>query len=271
MTIDELFRDFYDMANKLKFEPYGILDSSDNIYTLGTDSKIIGRIFEMFTQPILEDIAAKHNMILETPSSQTVYPDFILSPKDETKHKIAIDVKTTYRKNKRDKFSYTLGSYGSYMRNNLKNIEYSYDSYDYHVVIGFVYYRNDSAQNSKRYDYSNRADIKFPFYGVEYFIQEKYKIAGEKPGSGNTENIGSFPTNNIDDLINGNGPFSSFGKDIFDIYWEYYPKYRPKSQSYRNLQEFVKWLPVNINSVNLFHEIDRSEILRHITLCQKGA
>lgn len=270
--IDELFSDFYEMAQSLAFEPYGILDSSDRIYTLGTDSKIIGRIFEMFVQPILENIAIKHGMVLETPSSQTTYPDFILSHKDKKKNKIAIDVKTTYRNSPHDKIGYTLGSYGSYMRNNVKNIEYTYDSYDYHLVIGFVYYRNDSAQSSNCYLYENRSEINFPFFGVEYFIQEKYKIAGEKPGSGNTENIGSFPTSSIDDLKNGVGPFSRYGKDIYDIYWKYYPKYRSVSISYRNLDEFFAWLVDNIDEVHLFHEIDRDKILKRAKrLYQKAA
>ena len=42
---------------------------------------------------------------------------------------------------------------------------------------------------------SNQADKFFGMTLVKYFIQEKYKIAGDKPGSGNTENIGSISSN----------------------------------------------------------------------------
>lgn len=57
---DFIVSSFYKkMANK-KFEAYGILDSSNKIHTLGTDSKIIGRIFEMFAQPVLEEIATEN-------------------------------------------------------------------------------------------------------------------------------------------------------------------------------------------------------------------
>lgn len=88
------------------------------------------------------------------------------------------------------------------MRNNTKNIEYKYTDYAKHYVIGFVYKRNDAAQESRVYDFKNRSEIVFPYYDVKYFMEEKYKIAGDKPGSGNTENIGSFPTRDFSYLKN---------------------------------------------------------------------
>ena len=77
--MDIFISEFYDEMRKVKFESYGILDSSNRIHTLGTDSKIIGRIFEMFSQPVLNSIAKRHGLLLTTPESQTVYPDFILN------------------------------------------------------------------------------------------------------------------------------------------------------------------------------------------------
>lgn len=200
--------DFYAKMEHVSLDTYGIIDPSGNIHTLGTDSKIIGRIFEMFTQPVLEEIAAEHGMILETPEAQTVYPDFIMMNRNDPADKIAIDVKTTYIDTDQSTIKFTLGSYGSYMRNNTKNIAYQYTDYVKHYVIGFVYKRNGQAQESKIYSYDEREKIIFPYYDVKYFIQEKYRIAGEKPGSGNTENIGSFSTKNFLDIKNGNGPFA---------------------------------------------------------------
>lgn len=98
---------------------------------------------------------------------------------------------------------FTLGSYGSYMRNNTKNIQYCYTDYWKHYVIGFVYRRNGLAQESLAYPYEEREQIVFPYYDVRCFIQEKYKIAGDRPGSGNTENIGSFPTKDFIALKEG--------------------------------------------------------------------
>lgn len=150
------------------------------------------------------------------------------------------------------------------MRNNTKNIEYKYTDYVKHYVIGFVYKRNDLAQESRVYQYENRNEIVFPYRDVRYFIQEKYKIAGDKPGSGNTENIGSFSTRKFSDLKCGNGPFSELGQDIFDIYWKYYPKYRSAEQPYTSLAEFLIWLPQNIDSVKLLHEFEPHNILETV-------
>ena len=261
---DYIIEKFYQKMTNVNFEAFGILDSSDYIHTLGTDSKIIGRIFEMFSQPILEEIASELGYILKTPKSQTVYPDFIMIKTDRPNEKIAIDIKTTYIATDKSSIKFTLGSYGSYMRNNTKNIEYRYTDYIKHYVIGFVYKRNDSAQESRVYKYNNRNEIVFPYTDVKYFIEEKYKIAGDKPGSGNTENIGSFSTRNFSDLKYGNGPFRELGQDIFDIYWKYYPKFRATEQTYTSLNEFLDWLPVNIDTVELLHEFDASSILESI-------
>lgn len=147
--MDKIENLFYDKISKQNFNVYGILDGNDKIHTLGTDSKIIGRIFEMITQPILEEIAHELGMKLRTPQSQTTYPDFIMMINEESKNKIAIDVKTTYVNGDNSAIKFTLGSFGSYMRDNRKNIEYKYTDYAKHYVIGFIYKRNDAAQESK--------------------------------------------------------------------------------------------------------------------------
>lgn len=261
---DFIISSFYEKMAVKKFEVYGILDSNNQIHTLGTDSKIIGRIFEMFAQPVLEEIAAENGYILKTPESQTVYPDFIMMKSADSDEKIAIDIKTTYVSSNHSSIKFTLGAFGSYMRNNTKNIEYKYTDYIRHYVIGFVYKRNDAAQESRAYDFNCREQIVFPYHDVQYFISEKYKIAGDKPGSGNTENIGSFPTRNISDLKDGKGPFHELGQDIFDLYWKYYPKYRTATQNYTSLAGFLEWLPQNIHSVELLHEFDTEGVLRTI-------
>lgn len=267
---DYIIAEFYEEMKNVKFEAYGILDSNNKIHTLGTDSKIIGRIFEMYAQPILEKIANRHNMILTTPESQTVYPDFIMMSSKSSKEKIAIDIKTTYIDSDQSTIKFTLGSYGSYMRNNTKNIEYSYTDYAKHYVIGFVYKRNGQAQESQVFDYADRNQIKFPFYDVKYFIQEKYKIAGDKPGSGNTENIGSFSTKNFSDLKEGKGPFSELGVDAFDIYWKYYPKYRSAEKSYTSLDEFLVWIKgQNPTQIELLHPYDHNLTMDRISAYAK--
>lgn len=264
-----LISTFYEQMNNQKFDIYGILDSSNIIHTLGTDSKIIGRIFEMFTQPVLQEIANELGLILKTPESQTIYPDFILMENENSKDKIAIDVKTTYIESDNSIIKFTLGSFGSYMRNNTKNIEYKYTDYSKHYVIGFVYKRNGLAQESQKYAFNDRARITPPFYDARYFIQEKYKIAGDKPGSGNTENIGSFATKNFEDLKNGKGPFSELGVDVFNLYWKYYPKYRQDVQSYTSLKDFINWFYKQDN-LELLHKFDINSVAESIdNYCKK--
>jgi hypothetical protein len=259
--------EFYNEMQNVKFKPYGILDANDQIYTLGTDSKIIGRYFEMLVQPVLEKIAKKHNVQLKTPEKQTIYPDFIMMDNPESTEKIAIDVKSTYIKTDKTNIKFTLGSFCSYMRDNTKNIEYKYTDYVKHYVIGFTYKRKGAAQESRVYNYTDREQIKFPIYDIHYFIQEKYKIAGDKPGSYDTENIGSFPTKKFQDLKDGNGPFSILGKDVFEIYWKYYPQYRDvKQHNYKSLPEFVDWfLSQDETNIQLLHKYDYNATYKRIS------
>lgn len=260
--MDQIIEEFYNEMKDIKLEAYGILDSSNKIHTLGTDSKIIGRVFEMFTQPVLEKISHKLGLQLATPDSQTVYPDFIMMESASSKSKIAIDVKTTYIESTQPNIKFTLGSYASYMRNNTKNIEYKYTDYTKHYVIGFVYKRNGQAQESQVVDYADRTTIQFPFCEVKYFIQEKYKIAGDKPGSGNTENIGSISSKRFEDFSEGKGPFSILGEDVFNIYWKYYPQYRNRDAGpYTSLKEFITWLPNQTETqIELLHKYDFQQV-----------
>lgn len=249
-----LIEEFKNEIKTVDFGALGIIDSNDNIHTLGTDSKIIGRVFEMLSQPILEKIAKKHNLILITPESQTVYPDFIMMKDEKDNEKIAIDIKTTYIESVDSQIKFTLGSFGSYLRNDTKNIEFPYTTFSKHYVIGFIYVRNDKAQQSKVFSFDERKKIEMPYKDVTVFIQEKYKIAGDKPGSGNTENIGSLSSSDIKNFINGNGPFSILGEDIFNAYWKYYPKYRSQQKIYTSLKEFIEWINNNHQDLELLNK-----------------
>ena len=79
----------------------------------------------------------------------------------------------------------------------------------------------------------------------QFFVQEKYKIAQDRPGSGNTKNIGSVTK--INELIQGAGPFSSLGEDVFDDYWMYYltadmaRAVDLKSPPYKNLDGYLRY------------------------------
>lgn len=237
-----LIEKFYEKAEKIDFNVIGLLCSNQDILTLGSDSKLIGRIFELLSFGVLSSICKENSWQLIETESQTVYPDFTIIMRNGDK--IAVDIKTTYRrynsKHKLKKFGFTLGAFASFLRNNTKNIAYPYDEYKQHFVIGFVY---DRIENAKAGVVKRLGDeITMPYSNVEFFIQEKYKIAGDKPGSGNTENIGSILSADISDFKQGKGMFAQLGNDVFEQYWRGYPRYRASLKEYTSLKEFLNKL-----------------------------
>lgn len=239
---------FYDKIKQknIDWEAKGLVLNNNDVVTLGSDSKLIGRIFELICTPILYEIAQENNYKLLISKSQTVYPDFTFLKSENDNKKIAVDIKTTYRKYNKNgsiaKFSYTLGSYASFMRNNTKNIHFPYDTYSKHYIIGFLYDRVDKAIEGQIFNRRNINLITNPYTNIDFFVQEKYKIAGDKPGSGNTENIGSYKVNNINILKEGKGPFSILGEETFNEYWRNYPKYREKKEAkFSNLSSYIEW------------------------------
>lgn len=244
----DLINAFYKKVDELNvdWEAKGFIFGDKTVYSINHDTKLLGRIFEILTEPILQEIADENGYILETPEQQNYYPDFILNPKGEAGNKIAVDVKTTYRSYNANgdvkPYSFTLGSYASFLRNNTKNIAYSYDQYSRHYVIGFVYDRNEAAQSSVRVSIDNLNESPSPYLNLEFFVQEKYKIAGFTPGSGNTENIGTASSNTIAMFRDGTGPFADMGNDVFEFYWRNYPRYKAPEKLYPNKETFFVWV-----------------------------
>jgi hypothetical protein len=242
LTID-LFRAAFDKAvseQKISWEVVGFYGADGRIYPFGTDTKVLSTVFEALAAPLIGVIAKAHGYEVES-SEQTVYPDFTLSPNGKPA-RIAIDIKTTYRRfnqaGKTRPFMYTLGSYTSFLRDGRKNISHPYEEYEAHWVVGFLYTRRAGVA-AKVYYRPEEVNVRLcPYKDVEYFIQEKYKIAGEAVGSGNTANIGSFPTADIRDLRDGKGPFAKFGAKVCDDYWSGYSKSKVE-RAYDNLEAFL--------------------------------
>lgn len=206
-------------AQKVTWQVLGFYTASGKVYPIGTDTKVLSTVFEAFCAPLIAEIASAGGYEI-TFAKQTVYPDFTLTPRSKSESRIAIDVKSTYQQKPTHSFKFTLGSYKSYLRNNTKNIVFPYDQYCAHWVIGFVYQRKETVP-AKVYDVKDVRRI-CPYSNVRFFIQDKYKVAGKSPGSGNTTNIGSFPTRDIRDLAEGKGPFAELGEDAFEQYWRTY-------------------------------------------------
>ncbi len=217
----------------------GVVDRKFRVYPIGTDTKVISTLFEIVSRQAVLVYANANGLELVEPEKQNHYPDFTLVDPGGTEGKIAIDVKTTYKDGDKP-FSFALGSYTSYIREETegKNIVYPYSEYGPHWILGFAYTRNklDRDLMAKIYDPESIGEMPLPFGDVEVFMQEKWRIAGDKAGSGNTRNIGSI-RGSIGDFRDGKGVFESEGE--FLAYCRgYRKKAEERKNSYSNISEF---------------------------------
>lgn len=221
----------------------GFIDIHKNIYTISADTKIISKILEIHIFPQILAFAESINYKIILAEKQNWYPDLTFVNKENEDVKFAVDIKTTFRRN--DKTAgFTLGSHGAYFkeRDKDKNIQFPYNQYTGHFCLGVIYTRVDFSDDlaeteifqvedlQEEYEISipkiterkvttvkNLTSISSVIKDFDFFAAEKWKIASDKQGSGNTANIGSII--DIADLKNGNGIFSQLGEDWFDEYW----------------------------------------------------
>ncbi|MGP8214326.1 MAG: type II restriction endonuclease [Bacteroidia bacterium] len=223
----------------------GFIDVFKNIYTISSDTKIVSKILEIHIFPQILDFADKIGYKILLADKQNWYPDLTFIHKDNDEIKFAVDIKTTYRDPKTGKNAtgFTLGSHGTYFkeRDGKKNIQFPYSQYSGHFVLGIIYTRVDfsDADSTEIYQVQELLDNDEPLAkkighrkvtnvknlksitsvikDFDFFAAEKWKIASDSQGSGNTANIGSIT--DINDLKNENGIFSKLGEEWFDEYW----------------------------------------------------
>ncbi len=224
----------------------GFIDVNKNVYTITNDTKVVSKIIEILLIPRLELFAKRNNMTLELPSAQNFYPD--LTFKDSEGHLFAVDFKSSYYDGNTAN-GLTLGSYWGYFRERdvVKSMDYTYNSYSAHIVLGMLYKQSVTDANEKDvYSVDELSAIHSVIEHFIFFVQPKWKIAKDIPGSGNTRNIGGI--SNIDDLVSGNGPFSKLGEEVFDDYWmNYYNKVDARTAGigtprYHNLETYKAYL-----------------------------
>jgi hypothetical protein len=221
------------------YEVCGIIDKAGCVYPLGADTKVLSTIFELVSRPAVYATAKALGLEVIEPTVQNHYPDFTLCSGKGCKEKIAIDVKTTYRNKSADKFGYTLGGYTSFIRqgNEKKNIVFPFGDYTEHWVVGFVYNRlaKKKAGLEHLYPVAKLADIPLPFSDVDFFVQEKWRIASDRAGSGNTTNIGSI-NGLLQDFKDGNGPFIS--EEEFLDYWRGYGRTKEARKDFSTIDGY---------------------------------
>lgn len=199
----------------------GFIDLFRNVYTLSSDTKVISKVMELLLLPQLVHFAERYGYKLVLSPEQNYYPDLTFI--DENDYKFALDIKTTYRVNKQTASTMTLGTFTGYFRNRdtAKNITFPYNQYAAHFVLGVIYSRTEKkADEFERHSVNDLKSIPSVAKDLRIFVQPKYRIARDVPGSGNTKNIGAV--NSIEELINGKGPFAILGEAVFDDYWMYY-------------------------------------------------
>jgi len=206
----------------------GFIDVFQNIYTISADTKVISEVLELHLFPHLYDFARSIGYSLEPATHQNWYPDLTFVNKENSEIKFAVDLKTTYTDASRPGFcnGFTLGSHGEYFinRDSSKNIQYPYSKYCAHYCLGIIYTRAQLAAEfeMRKYSIGELSDIPSVIKRFTFFAAEKWKIASDKGGSGNTANIGSIKS--IPDILAGNGVFALAGEEIFDDYWANFGK-----------------------------------------------
>ena len=223
----------------------GFVDVYKNLYTISSDTKVVSKIIELYIFPKIVEFATKNNLEIELTKEQNFYPDITF--RDSVGNLFAVDLKSSYRKNDTHINGMTLGTFTGYFRDrkSLKNITYSYDDYKAHIVLGVIYDTVVNIDECKVYSLEQLEDVVSVVKNFRFFVQEKWKIATDRPGSGNTKNIGSVSY--IEDLVNGRGIFSNLGEDVFNDYWQYYltadmaKKAELPKPYYRNISEYKKF------------------------------
>lgn len=221
----------------------GVVDGKGNLYTISNDTKLISKVFELVAFPVIIEAVETYIDGCESEERQTVYPDLTLMLSGELPNKIAIDIKSTYRK-AGNRAGFTLGSYTAYMRPPFtKNIRYPYGHYQEHWIVGFIYSRVPGVE-PEVVKVTELEKVVAPIKDVEVIIREKWRIASDRPGSGNTTNIGSITE--IEGLRQGTGVFTRFGekgKEVFEDYWRNFDRNTPRK--YSNLDQYLVWRKKN--------------------------
>ncbi len=228
----------------------GFIDIFKNIYTISADTKIVSKILEIHLFPKIMEFANKYGYKIVLAEHQNYYPDISFVKMTNEKIKFAVDFKTTYKNPSKPHLcnGFTLGSHGEYFENrkSTKNIQFPYSDYAGHFCLGIIYSRVDGAtiNETKTYEISQLKSISSVVKDFQFFVVEKWKIASDKGGSGNTANIGSII--HIEDIVNGRGMFSKLGERWFDDYWINYKKIKTtnnknETMTISTLKEFVEY------------------------------
>jgi hypothetical protein len=259
----------------------GFIDVYKNIYTVSHDTKIVSKILEIHIFPLLLQWADKINFGVVLAEKQNWYPDITLVYRDDPKIKYAIDLKTTYRDlcYPGHVNGFTLGSHGAYFRDRkgTKNIQFPYGSYSGHFCLGAIYTRAsaqdvdetkviavseikdeynagiEALDTARVLELSSLESIVSVVKNFQFFACQKWQLASDRQGSGNTANIGSITS--ISDIVAGNGVFARLGEEVFDEYWMNFGLAKMKRSgmdvTIKRIEDFVEFRGLDASLINI--------------------
>lgn len=237
----------------------GFIDAYRNVYTISSDTKIVSKILEIHLFPAILKFAEQTGYKIVPADHQNYYPDISFVASDDETVRFAVDFKTTYRKAENPDYcnGFTLGSHGEYFikRDSTKNIQFPYGTYSGHFCLGIIYTRgfDRAVDETQVFSLDELQSIVSVAKDFTFFVQEKWKIASDRSGSGNTANIGSIDY--IPDIIAGRGMFSDLGETVFDDYWMNYGALHVidpatnKSKAIKSLQAFLEYKGISTDGI----------------------
>ncbi len=223
----------------------GFIDVYKNIYTVSVDTKVVSKIIELMLFPIISRFAAECGLRIVLSEHQNHYPDVTFVTSDDTK--FALDLKSTYRTDANRVNGFTLGAFTGYFRQrgSTKNVTFPYQDYAGHFVLGVIYSRSETEIDERKvYNLDDLQRITSVIRDFQFLVHEKWRLATDRPGSGNTKNIGSVT--DLARLLEGDGAFASHGEAVFDDYWINYltedmARAIDSAVPYRNLAGYREW------------------------------
>lgn len=217
----------------IKFNKSFSITNNRKKYSLDMDSKVLSKIYEIVIIDHLKKIVTKGGFEFVENTFQNKYPDFLVKSNQNKGKYYAIDIKTTYMSSETHVNGFTLGTYKGYFRDrsSASTIVVPYDDFLKHYCVCVVYNRPASKPVKKKVSLKNKLltiwkskpCIKKPWKAAQtpvkhIFVKEKWQLASQVAGSGNTTNIGSIKQ--IERLLSDNKKDAHFGNEKqFNEYW----------------------------------------------------
>lgn len=187
-----------------------------------SDTKVVSKVLEMLIMPIFLDAIRGTDLIIEFAEHQNHYPDLTIID-SKTGEMVAVDLKSTYYTGPDTVNGFTLGAFTGYFRDrtSTKNTTYAYAEYQAHLVLGIIYNKK-TVPEAEVFELSELKKMESVASDFKFLLHPKWALATDRPGSGNTKNIGSII--DVNELVAGKGPFTKFKNPeaVFDDYWMNY-------------------------------------------------